>query len=82
MNKKLDERELCEQLRRLSTRPPDKGFEHRLSQSLSLAACEIRATRSSELAPRAEKPAVSRFSLDALVGRLFGVNRGPSRPPE
>lgn len=82
MNKNLDERELCEQLRRLSTRPLDKGFEDRLSHSLRLAACEIRATQSSELAPRAEKPEVSRFSLAGLVGRLFGSKRSPSRPPE
>jgi hypothetical protein len=82
MNKKLDEHELCEQLRRLSTRPPDKGFEARLSHSLSLAACDIRATRSSELAPRAEKPAAPRFSLALFVGRLLGSNRSPSGPLE
>jgi hypothetical protein len=82
MNKKLDERELCEQLRGLSTRPPDKGFENRLSHSLSLAACEIRATRSSELLPRAEKPKASRFSLALLVGRLLGSSRSPRNLPE
>jgi len=82
MNRKLDERELCERLRRLSTQPPDKRFEERLSHSLSLAAGEIRATRNSALAPRVEKPAAPGFSLAAFVGRLFGANRGPSSPPE
>jgi hypothetical protein len=81
MNKKLDERELREQLRRLSTRPPDKGFEERLNHSLSVAACEIRATRSSELAPGVAKAVAPRFSLAALVGRLLGSNRNPSRLP-
>jgi len=82
MTKKLDERELCEQLRRLSTRPPDKGFEDRLSHSLGLAAREVRATRSSGLAPRVEKPVAPRFSLALFVGRLLGSKRSPSGPSE